>query len=158
MIEEQKKASKPKHERSASDHKHTHLNEPAFLAEARASKRQRSEESFGWNVFNPDTLYRAHDKKTAALGPNVDAYKRQIELADAGVPHTPSEQAKERVAETMAKAAADRASFSRRRAFNEDDDVNYISERNRHFNKKIQRSFNEATSTIRENIERGSAI
>ena len=158
VINEQNKSScKPKHDKDT-DHKHSLLNEPAFIAEARATKKQRGEEGFGWNVFNPDTLYRAHEKRTAALGPNVDAYKKHLETTTAGILHKPSEIAKQRVAETMAKAAANRANFSRRREFNEDDDVNYISERNRHFNKKIERSFNTATSTIRSNIERGSAI
>ena len=153
VINEQKKVLHKKEE-----HRHNLLTEPAFLAEAKNAKKQRKDESFGWNVFNPDTLYRAHDKRTAALGPNVDAYKKHEELVSSGIAHKPSEDATNRVSEMMAKAAESKSKFSRRRAFNEDDEVNYISERNRHFNKKIERSFGQATASIRENIERGSAI
>ena len=153
VINEQKKSI------HKSEHRQNNLlTEPAYLAEAKNAKKQKREESFGWNVFNPDTLYRAHDKRTAAIGPNVDAYKKHKDAIAAGELHKPTEDAKNRVAEMMAKVAENKSKFSRRRAFNEDDDVDYISERNRHFNKKIERSFGQATASIRENIERGSAI
>ena len=37
-------------------------------------------------------------------------------------------------------------------------DVDYINDRNKHFNKKIDRAFGEYTKVIRENLERGTAI
>jgi len=48
--------------------------------------------------------------------------------------------------------------FSRRRAFNEEADVDYINKRNAHFNKKIDRYFGEYTKEIKANLERGTAL
>lgn len=49
-------------------------------------------------------------------------------------------------------------SFSRRRAFREDKDVDYINDRNAHFNKKIERAFGTHTAEIKANLERGTAL
>ena len=37
-------------------------------------------------------------------------------------------------------------------------DVDYINDRNKHFNKKIERAYGEYTKVIKENLERGTAI
>lgn len=50
------------------------------------------------------------------------------------------------------------AKFSRRRAFNDNEDVTFINERNRKFVQKVNRAFDQYTEEIRENIERGTAI
>lgn len=46
--------------------------------------------------------------------------------------------------------------FSRRRAFNPNKDIDYINERNAHFNKKIERAFGTHTAEIKANLERGA--
>jgi pre-mRNA-splicing factor SYF2 len=51
-----------------------------------------------------------------------------------------------------------RKSFSRRRKFNEDKDVDSINDRNEHFNKKIERAFGKYTLEIKNNLERGTAL
>jgi hypothetical protein len=51
-----------------------------------------------------------------------------------------------------------RQQFSRRRRFNEDEDINYINERNRVFNKKLKRFYDPYTSEIKNNLERGTAL
>lgn len=52
-----------------------------------------------------------------------------------------------------------REKFSRRRAFLEDQiDVDFINERNRKFNKKISRAFDEYTSDTKQSLERGTAL
>lgn len=61
------------------------------------------------------------------------------------------------VAELNAKQAQ-RAAFSRRRAFRSDADVDYINSRNAHFNKKIERAFGQHTAEIKANLERGTAL
>jgi hypothetical protein len=52
------------------------------------------------------------------------------------------------------RSAKRRQKFSRRRAFNEDADINYINERNRVFNKKLKRYYDQYTSEIKNNIVR----
>lgn len=51
-----------------------------------------------------------------------------------------------------------RRNFSRRRRWNEDDDIYFINERNRNYNKKIARAFDAYTADIKENLERGTAL
>jgi len=50
-----------------------------------------------------------------------------------------------------------RENYSRRRAYNEDEYVDFINERNRMFNKKIKRAFDPYTLETRQNLERGTA-
>jgi hypothetical protein len=69
----------------------------------------------------------------------------------------PAEGIDAMVAELNDKRARD-ATYSRRRAFRMDADVDYINSRNAHFNKKIQRAFGEHTAEIKANLERGTAL
>jgi pre-mRNA-splicing factor SYF2 len=48
--------------------------------------------------------------------------------------------------------------YSRRRPVYEDQDVNYINERNRHFNLKLNRFFEKEAAEIKANLERGTAL
>jgi len=48
--------------------------------------------------------------------------------------------------------------FSRRRPWDENKDIDFINERNRKFNAKVARAFDEYTTEIRENLERGTAL
>ena len=50
-----------------------------------------------------------------------------------------------------------REKFSRQKPVNEEEDITYINERNRHFNEKIDRYYGKYTKEIRENFERGTA-
>jgi len=50
-----------------------------------------------------------------------------------------------------------RETFSRRREFFEDADVDFINDRNRVFNKKLGRAYNQYTAEIKQNLERGTA-
>ncbi|KAJ3170303.1 hypothetical protein HDU88_008930 [Geranomyces variabilis] len=69
-----------------------------------------------------------------------------------------SKMAVARVVEDLAKQSERRKKASRRREFNEDDDVTYINERNMHFNKKVARAYDKYTGEIRGNFERGTAL
>ena len=51
-----------------------------------------------------------------------------------------------------------REKFSRRRMHDPDADVDYINERNKNFNKKLERFYNGYTKDIRDNLERGTAV
>ena len=70
----------------------------------------------------------------------------------------PSEGAIDRLVEDVEAQRKRSSEFSRRRRFNEAEDVSYISDRNRHFNKKISRAFDQFTLDIAQNIERGTAL
>ena len=64
--------------------------------------------------------------------------------------------------ERMVKELKDRdekhQSFSRRRKFHEEKDIDSINDRNEHFNKKIERAFGKYTLEIKNNLERGTAL
>ena len=51
-----------------------------------------------------------------------------------------------------------RKTFSRRRTHYQDKVVDYISEKNASFNKKVERAFDKYTAEIKTNLERGTAI
>jgi pre-mRNA-splicing factor SYF2 len=51
-----------------------------------------------------------------------------------------------------------RKQFSRRRQFFEGEDVDYINEQNRTFNRKASQAFDKYTVEIRQNLERGTAL
>ena len=51
-----------------------------------------------------------------------------------------------------------RKEFSRRRKYHEEKDIDSISERNEHFNRKIERAFGKYTVEIKNNLERGTAL
>lgn len=48
--------------------------------------------------------------------------------------------------------------FSRRRSEHGAADIDYINDRNKHFNKKIKRAYDKYTVEIRQNLERGTAL
>jgi len=129
-----------------------------------ARRKKGNPESFGWDVFNAESLLRGHEKRLKHIGFDEEGYKEQKEkLKDdpslfAGFGHKPTEAAKDRLQTAMEKMIEKRATFSRRRDFIEDEDVTYINERNRIFNKKMQRSFGAYTEEMRQNLERGTAL
>ena len=141
------------------------LNETAETASLKTKKR-KTNETFGWDVFNEDSLYRAHDKRVNEMGFYPDAYERQKESVGSDtfyasaslVNHKPSEDAKDRLADSLKQAEEKRKKFSRRRIYDEDEQVEWINERNRHFTKKIERAFGEHTKEIKGNLERGTAL
>ena len=51
-----------------------------------------------------------------------------------------------------------RSNYSRRRKYHADKDVDFINDRNAHFNKKIERAFGQYTQETKANLERGTAL
>ena len=51
-----------------------------------------------------------------------------------------------------------RNKFSRRRGHIDAADIDYINDRNKHFNQKVGRAFDKYTVEIRQNLERGTAL
>ncbi|CEH12660.1 Cyclin D-interacting protein GCIP [Ceraceosorus bombacis] len=72
--------------------------------------------------------------------------------------HKPNEEALDKVISHMNVESTFKANRSRKRAEDPDAEVNYINNENKHFNNKIRRFYDESTRTIRENLERGTAL
>lgn len=164
------KASSENDEKADKDPQEQMLHETADTAGMKNRKKRKSGESetFAWDVFNADTLYRAHDKRINGMGFFPDAYQRQKEIigddtfynssSSSVVAHKPSEDAKDRLVESLKQQEEKRKKFSRRRMYDDEEDVEWINERNRHFTKKLDRAFGEHTKEIKGNLERGTAI
>ncbi|CAK69324.1 unnamed protein product (macronuclear) [Paramecium tetraurelia] len=117
-------------------------------------EQEKKKEYFGWDVFNEDAVYNAYKKRCTTLAKNEGKYKQQME---SNQEFLPTNEALERLSSDIANQQERRKEFSRRRRFNEDQPVTYINERNRIFNKKLERFFGDYAADIKANLERGTA-
>ncbi|KAI8897401.1 mRNA splicing factor SYF2 [Globomyces pollinis-pini] len=115
--------------------------------------------------------HKKYKNMISEFKPNLNSYEQQKSNTDpqefyrgvdslsyADPDHKPSKEAIDRLVHDVEKQTKKRGAFSRRRAFNEDDDVTYINERNMNFNKKIERAYGKYTTEIKANFERGTAL
>merc|ERR1719453_1618415 len=130
-----------------------------------AKKKRKNPDAFGWDVFNQDSLYRAHEKRLKGIGFDEQAYNKQKAEEEegengvlGGFGFVASEEQKDRLQGALEKIADKKKQFSRRRLHNAEEDINYVNDRNRHFNKKMERFFGEYTHETRQNLDRGTAL
>ncbi|XP_054469791.1 pre-mRNA-splicing factor syf2 [Anoplopoma fimbria] len=125
---------------------------------------------------NPDTgfagyaeaQFRQYQRLTRQIRPDMEGYEKQRE--DCGEDfhptsnslihgtHVPTKEGIDRMVEDVEKQIEKRAKYSRRRAYNDDADIDYINERNAKFNKKAERFYGKYTAEIKQNLERGTAV
>lgn len=135
VIEEQERLTDPLYEKRKNkeelykdkkkqqdiDKDKAYLLESAALAE-KSKKRKGKNLTFGWDVFNEDSLYRGYYKRVKKnLEENPDLKEEGVDRAAL-------------VANEVENQIEKRAEFSRRRMFIDEKDVDYINERNRVFN------------------------
>jgi pre-mRNA-splicing factor SYF2 len=146
-----------------------HENDLHTTAEeaTRAHPKKKDRGAFGWDVFNSDSLYRAYNKRLQNIPVNLEAYEAEkakgTDQSGLGVYLSNKEIPKVRIdmmVDEVRQRTEKRKDFSRRRAFCEDEDITYINDRNRKFNKKIKRSFEQFqhVQEIKQNLERGTAL
>ena len=68
------------------------------------------------------------------------------------------DELKERLADEVEEMIQKRGNFSRRRLFVEEKEIDYINERNRKFNEKLERNYKQYADQIKLNLERGTAL
>lgn len=126
-----------------------------------------AEEVAEWNKKMEEKKGRADTGFTDYNQLAFRKYEKKISRLDgpAGTPkksHGPSDETEsDRVKALSAEIKADdleRQKFSKRRRFNEEEDVTYINLRNYKFNKKISRAYDKYTEEIKDNLERGTAL
>lgn len=137
-------------------------------AEAKYKKWEKDPAPFGWDVFNQKALYNAYKKRTKNIEVDIEEYNKMKEAdpefyRDASsLQYGKSPKISEDKIDRMVKELKDREekrnSFSRRRRFHEEKDIDSINDRNEHFNKKIERAFGKYTLEIKNNLERGTAL
>ena len=112
--------------------------------------------AFGWDVFNTDTQFRAYKKRLRSMPFDKTVYEDQLRNPEKALEL--SEERKHLLNADIEQQQENRKKFSRRRALYEDQDVNYINDRNMNFNKKLQRYFSKEAAEIKANLERGTAL
>ncbi|KAL4536736.1 hypothetical protein Ndes2526A_g06243 [Nannochloris sp. 'desiccata'] len=145
-----------------------YLLETAETAEAKAEKRKKKPAPKGHEAFNQAALYAAYERRTESIKPDLasyeeakandpEFYRAADSLVYGGEGRAPTAGVDRMVAELNERQAKG-SKFSRRRANTGDKDVDYINDRNAHFNKKIERAFGGYTQEIKANLERGTAL
>ncbi|KAM7479459.1 hypothetical protein LguiA_027672 [Lonicera macranthoides] len=138
------------------------------MAETKYKKWEKEPAPFGWDVFNQKTLYDAYKKRTKNIKVDVEEYNkmkeadpefyREASSLQYGKAPKISEDNIDRMVKELKDRDEKRQSFSRRRKFREEKDIDSINDRNEHFNKKIERAFGKYTLEIKNNLERGTAL
>ncbi|KAF5448994.1 hypothetical protein F2P56_029484 [Juglans regia] len=137
-------------------------------AESKYKKWEKDPAPYGWDVFNQKTLYDAYKKRTKNVEVDLEEYNRMKEadpdffreassLQYGKAPKT-SEEKIDKMVKELKEREEKRKSFSRRRRFHDEKDIDSINDRNEHFNKKIERAFGKYTLEIKNNLERGTAL
>ncbi|XP_065179299.1 pre-mRNA-splicing factor syf2-like [Sycon ciliatum] len=131
-------------------------------------KRKKKNPDPGFSTYEDATI-RQYQRLTKQMQPDLDGYKAAKEkLGDAMYPDADalpdrdqdkvSKEGVDRMVADLDKQIEKREKFSRRRAFHDEADINYINERNMRFNKKAERFYGKYTAEIKQNLERGTAV
>ncbi|CAK4627557.1 hypothetical protein LEN26_011657 [Aphanomyces euteiches] len=142
----------------------SYLNDTIADAEVKTKKslkKEKQKAAFGWEVFNQDSLYNAYKKRLHTLPTEKTAQTapaKEYDELEYGKNDTATEEGLDRLVAELGNRAEARKKFSRRRQHYDSEDVDYINNRNRVFNKKISRAFDKYTVEIRQNLERGTAL
>lgn len=152
--------------------KNAYLHQTAESAEYESEKQQKKKDNmatFGWQAFTVEASHRAYEKKLSKLptasaakaaetGLNVPTLLESNPLAYGTIGTNISQAAKDRVAKDVEDRQAANRKFSKRRMHLDAVDVDYINDKNAHFNKKLARAFDKYNVEIKQNLERGTAI
>ncbi|CAB1335080.1 unnamed protein product, partial [Coregonus sp. 'balchen'] len=136
-------------------------------AERWERKKKKKNPDPGFSGYAEAQL-RQYQRLTKQIKPDMDSYERQREQCGEDFhptsnslihgTHVPSKEGIDRMVEDVEKQIEKRAKYSRRRAYNDDADIDYINERNAKFNKKAERFYGKYTAEIKQNLERGTAV
>mmetsp|Transcript_31898 Transcript_31898/g.77477 ORF Transcript_31898/g.77477 Transcript_31898/m.77477 type:complete len:476 (+) Transcript_31898:86-1513(+) len=120
------------------------------------------------DYHNPQGMHRNYERNLKSLPRNQVAGYGGADAGDdtAGTfdpTMNPSDEIRERdgargLANELKRRAAKAEKKKRERVEFEGEDVTYINQRNKRFNQKINRTYDEATAEIRQNLERGTAL
>lgn len=143
------------------------LNISADEAERLERKKKRKNPDFGFSDYEAATV-RQYQRLVKQIKPDPEQYERKKEeLGEALYPtrdtiihglHKDQKEDIDRMVEDLEKQIDKRNKYSRRRRFNDDEDIDYINERNMKFNKKLERFYGKYTAEIKQNLERGTAV
>ena len=144
------------------------LSQPAFDSirqmNARSEKKERSQNPVN-DYYNPEGQYSNYERNlksirhrgtasatTDSYDPTMASYINNNDATSAS-----ERDGAKRLANEMKRRVEKKINKKRKIEFDETD-VSYINDRNKRFNQKIGRNFDEHTAEIRQNLERGTAL
>lgn len=167
-IEERKKKIGKLLDANGLDMSKAYMLDTQQMAETKYKKWEKDPAPAGWDVFNQKTLYDAYKKRTKNINIDLEEYNklkeadpefyREASSLQYGKAPKISEDKIDRMVKELKDRDEKRNTFSRRRRFHEEKDIDSINDRNEHFNKKIERAFGKYTLEIKNNLERGTAL
>ena len=135
------------------------LNSINHSEKEKEKERKREKNiSYGWDLFNKDTIYRSNKKRLKNMPFNKELYDEQMKNGINNLNEICNEERKEMLKLDLLKQIEKRKKFTRRRRFIEEANVDYINERNKKFNEKLKRFFGKEASGIKLNLERGTSL
>ncbi|KAL6762226.1 cyclophilin-like domain-containing protein [Haematococcus lacustris] len=145
-----------------------HRLETAETAGLQYKKKDKKQGPSGWQIFDQKSMYNAYMKRAekvpysqeeyeAAKARDPEFYRGVDSLQYGKAPDLPKTNV-DRMVQELADRDAQRDKFSRRRAYKDAKDIDFINDRNAHYNKKIERAFGQYTQEIKANLERGTAL
>eukprot|EP01137_Pigoraptor_chileana_P021449 Opistho-2@85192 len=145
-----------------------------MTAEEAARRDRKKQSKTPWENGTIDftqTHQRHYQRLTKELKPDLDTYKEhKDQLGERAYPSAQdldygldasakiAPGAADRLAQAVEKHIEKRARHSRRRAFDEDDDIDYINENNMRYNKMVHKFYGKYTAGIKQDLERGTAL
>ncbi|KAK4746624.1 hypothetical protein SAY87_025661 [Trapa incisa] len=167
-LEERKKKIGKLLDANGLDLSKAYMLDTQVAAENKYKKWEKDPAPYGWDVFNQKTRYNAYKKRTKNIDLDLDEYNKLKEsdpefYRDAsslqyGEAPKVSEDRIEKMVKELKNRDEKRRSFSRRRRYLDEKDIDSINDRNEHFNQKIERAFGKYTLEIKNNLERGTAL
>ena len=120
-------------------------------------KKKKKREINGNDLFTVEAYYRAYKKRSKELPFDKELYDDEMQN---GISKNKiqNEVKKELLENDMKQQIEKRSKFSRRRKILEEDEINYINERNERYNKKLYRAFGKESKEVRNNLERRTAL
>ena len=123
----------------------------------RLFKYKKKREINGNDLFNSDAYYRAYKKRSKVLPFDKDLY--DDEMKNGLSKHkVQNDIKKELLKNDIQQQIENRGKFSRRRKIFEEDEVDYINERNQKYNQKLHRAFGKESKEVKNNMERRTAL
>ncbi|KAK0405127.1 hypothetical protein QR680_017810 [Steinernema hermaphroditum] len=133
-----------------------------------SAKRRKRNPDKGFSSYEEMSL-RQYERLTNGIQPDMKSYKQMREVVgeDQFYPtantllhgsHYPTDAAKDKLVKDVESQMKKREKYHRRRMFDPEAPIDYINERNRKFNDKLERFYGKYTEDLREDLERGTAV
>ncbi|KAI6191183.1 Pre-mRNA-splicing factor SYF2 [Aphelenchoides bicaudatus] len=138
------------------------------LEDMEGPKRRKKRPDTGFASYEQMSI-RKYERLTNNFKPDMANYQKMKEVVgdEEFYPtantliqgsHYPTESAMSKLTGDLQAQEKRRQQFHRRRVFDPDAPIDYINEKNRKFNEKLERYYGDYTADLKNDLERGTAI